>query len=85
MRVVAPGNVGLDVLHAPAQESPPPPLRDGGDGGLLSQLSGLEAAGPAKQIEVDARPGIGPGKHPLPALQHRVHLLGGSPIQHGRR
>ena len=85
MRVVCPGNIGLDVLHAPAQERPPPPLRNGGNGGLLAQLSGLEAAGPAKQIEVNARPGIGPGKHPLPAIQNCVHLFGRSPVQHGGR
>ena len=85
MRVVCPCNVGLDVLHAAAQKSPPLPLRDGGNAGLLTQLSGVELAGPAKQIEVNACPGIGPGKHPLPTVQHRVHLIGGSPVQYGGR
>ena len=56
MRVVGPGNVGLDLLNAAAQKSPPLPLRDGGNGGLLSLLAGVEVAGPSKQIEVNARP-----------------------------
>ena len=85
MRVVGPGNVGLDFLNAAAQKSPPLPLRDGGNGGLLSLLAGVEVAGPSKQIEVNARPGIGPGKHTLPAIQHRVHLFRGSPVQDGGR
>ena len=82
---MGPGNVRLDRFHAAAQESPSFPLGERGNGGLLSQLSGLEMAGPSKQIEVNAGPGIGPGKHPLPAIQHRVHLFGGSPVQNGGR
>ena len=55
---------------AVAQKRPPLTLGERRNGRLLTQLSGLELAGPTKQIEVNPRPCIGPGKQPLPAIQH---------------
>ena len=77
--IVRPGQVNLDIPHPPRQESPP--LAPGKSRYALMLVRILESSGPAKEIEIEPRPGIDTGKHPLPALQHPVQLVGRSSVE----
>ena len=45
----------------------------------------VQGARPAKQIEIEPGSGIATGKHPPPAVQHAVQLLGGLAVQDTRK
>ena len=83
-RVVAPRDVRLNLLDARPEERAPlalPEVRDGRQAGI----GGGEGRRPAQEVEIDPRPGVDAGEHPLPATEHGVKLLGGVAVNDGRR
>ena len=83
-RVVAPGEIGVDLLDARSEERAPLPLPEVSD----RRQAGIgvgEGRRPTEQVEIDPGPGVDAAQHPLPAVEHGVKLRRGVTVHHSRR
>ena len=82
LRVVAPDDIGLEVLYAVEQEGPaigPGKLRD-----PLQPLDRIKPPRPPEEVEVEAGLWIQGREEALPAVDNPVELLGCPPVEDRR-